>query len=67
MPWLSFAYNYIAGGVIFLVGLLVGWRQGQVGLATARQRRTTLMLVGGFLLLFSLHLALMLAADAARG
>ncbi|RLB52780.1 MAG: hypothetical protein DRI34_14265 [Deltaproteobacteria bacterium] len=67
MPWSSFAYNYLAGGLIFLVGMLVGWRQGQVGLATSRQRRTTLVLVGGFLLVFGMHLALMLAAEAARG
>ncbi len=63
MAWNSFIYNYAVGGVIFIVGMIYAWRQGNVGLATVRMRRNTFGMVGGLLLIFGLHLSFMLLAS----
>jgi hypothetical protein len=60
MVWLSFWYQYLLGGLIFLIGLWVVIRQGEAGFKTPRQRRHLLMLLGGFLVIFGLQLGLML-------
>lgn len=64
VAWLSFWYQYLLGGLIFLVGLGFTIRQGEAGLKTRKGRRNLLILVGGFLALFGLHLGLMLVGSA---
>ncbi len=64
MVWVSFWYQYLAGGLIFLVGLWFTVRQGEAGVKTRRRRRNLLMLVGGFLVIFGLQLAFMLLGSA---
>lgn len=44
---LSFAYQYLYGGLVFGFGLLLAWRSGQVGLATPRLRRRLAILIAG--------------------
>ena len=60
MAWTSFWYQYLAGGLIFAVGLWFCWKQGAVSLKDKRGRRNLTLLVGGFLFMFGLHLGLML-------
>lgn len=64
MVWLSFWYQYLVGGLIFLVGLWFTIRQGEVGVKTKKGRRNLLMLVGGFLLIFGIQLGAMLLGSA---
>lgn len=60
MVWTSFWYQYLVGGLIFFTGLWFCWRQGEVGLGGGKKRRNLIMLLGGFLFMFGLHLGLML-------
>lgn len=64
MAWTSFWYQYLVGGAIFLVGIVFCVRQGSAGLRDRQRRRNLFMLVGGLVLMFCLHLALMLAGSA---
>ena len=64
LAWASFWYQYGVGGLIFLIGLIYTIRQGEVGLKAGRPRRNLIMLVGGFAIYFSFHLALMLFGSA---
>lgn len=64
MAWLSFWYQYLVGGLIFLLGLWFTIRQGEAGVKTSKGRRNLLMLVGGFFFIFGLQLALMLLGAA---
>ncbi len=64
MAWTSFVYNYAVGGLIFVVGMIYAWRQGEVGLATRHMRRNTFTMVGGLLLVFGLHLSFMLLGSS---
>lgn len=64
MAWLSFWYQYLVGGLIFLVGLWIVIRQGEAGLSTRRRRKHLLLLVGGFFVIFGLQLGLMLLGSA---
>ena len=52
---LQYAYQYLVGGAIFLIGLLFAWRQGDVGLKDTRSIKNTLLLVGGFALFALIH------------
>ena len=45
---------------LFAIGMFFAIRQGVVGLKERAARRNLVMLVGGFLFLFALHLTLML-------
>ncbi len=47
---LSFAYQEAVGGAVFVLGLILAWRAGEVGLRGRGARRLG-VLVGGFLLL----------------
>jgi hypothetical protein len=60
VAWLSFWYQYLGGGVIFLVGLWFTFRQGEVGIRTPKGRKNLLMLLGGFFVIFGLQLGMML-------
>ena len=60
MAWTSFWYNYGVGGLIFLIGLIITFRQGVSGVSTPARRRNLAMLLGGFAFYFLFHLALML-------
>jgi len=64
LAWTSFVYNYAVGGVIFIVGMLYAWRQGEVGLATKRMRRNTFGMLGGLLVIFGLQLSFMLLGSS---
>ena len=64
MAWLSFWYQYLIGGLVFLLGLLMVVRQGEAGFSSRRARKNLLILVGGMLLIFGIHLGLMLAGTA---
>ena len=44
---LSYLYQYLVGGAVFVFGLVLAWRAGEVGIATARQRRRLIILVAG--------------------
>ena len=43
---ISFWYQELVGGAVFLVGLLVAWRGGELGLGGRRGRRVALLLAG---------------------
>ena len=45
----SYLYQYLVGGAVFMAGLAVAWRTGQVGLGPGRPRRRLVVLVGGLL------------------
>jgi solute:Na+ symporter, SSS family len=42
----TFAYQYAVGGVVFLVGLWFGWRQGYLGLSGRPGRNLMLLVLG---------------------
>ena len=64
MIWTSFLYQYTVGGLIFLVGMIYAAKQGEVGFRTRPARKNLILLCGGFLAMFLLHLGLMLAGSA---
>jgi len=53
--WLCFLYLYVGFGAVFAIGMIYAWRQGDVGLGDARQRRNLLTMVGGYLLYAVVH------------
>jgi hypothetical protein len=65
VAWLSFWYQYLVGGLIFLVGLVFTIRQGESGLKSSAARKNLVLLVGGLLFLFLFHLVFMLIGSEA--
>ncbi|RME28064.1 MAG: hypothetical protein D6806_03495 [Deltaproteobacteria bacterium] len=64
MPWLSFAYVYAIGGVIFFLSIVMAVMQGRRDPAMRVPRRVMATIVAGFVVLgFGMHLALMLLAE----
>lgn len=64
MAWVSFWYQYAVGGLLFFVGMIFTVRQGAVGWTSGPKRRNLFMLVGGFFVMFFMHLFLMIMASA---
>ncbi len=62
MAWQSYVYQYGVMLVLFLVGLVLAWRQGEVGFGGKRQRRNLLLLVGGMVFFMLLQGALQFGA-----
>ena len=60
--WLPFIYQYVAGAVIFVVGLVITLRAGSFNLSMPRHRKWLAVLVLGFVWYLVLHGALTLAA-----
>ena len=56
----SYLYQYLVGGLVFLIGVAVAWRTGQLGWAPGRARRRLLVLVGGLVFFAALQGALLL-------
>lgn len=52
---ISFYYQYIVGGVVFLVCLGLALASGELSLRTVEGRRYFVILVGGFALYVGLH------------
>lgn len=48
MAWQSFVYQYGVMSFVFCLGLVLCWRQGDIGFSSSRRRRNLLLLVGGF-------------------
>lgn len=53
--WRCFLFQYLAFAALMGAGLLLLWRQGDVGLATPRRRRNLTLLVGGYALYLGVH------------
>jgi len=51
----SFWYHYLVGGVIFLIGLALVLRSGEMSLGTSEGRWYFVLMVGGFGLYAVLH------------
>jgi divalent metal cation (Fe/Co/Zn/Cd) transporter len=45
MNWDSFIYQFVVGGVVFLAGLLLAWRSGDLSWNRREDRVTTIMLI----------------------
>ena len=64
MPWLSFAYVYAVGTVVFLVGIAVAILQGRRDPVMRVPRNALVTVVAGFVVLgFGMHLVFMLLAQ----
>ena len=44
----SYLYQYLVGGLVFVIGIVVAWRAGELGLRPKRLRRRLLVLLAGF-------------------
>ncbi len=55
MAWQSFVYQYGVMAVVFCFGLVLCWRQGDIGISSSRRRRNLLLLVGGFVFFMTLQ------------
>jgi hypothetical protein len=51
----AYLIQYLGLGMVFFFGLWVAFRQGDIGLKTARQRLWLGVLVGGYVLYASIH------------
>lgn len=58
----SYLYQYVVGGVVFVAGLVLAWRTGQVGAAPGRPRRWLVVLIAG-LTFFALLQGLLLVVS----
>ncbi|MFH1131916.1 MAG: hypothetical protein V1754_11315 [Pseudomonadota bacterium] len=54
-PLNIFLFQYLGMGIIFVVGIVFGVRQGDIGLAKGRRRRNLIMLLGGLIVYLLLH------------
>ena len=45
---LPYVYQYLVGGAVFGLGIVLAWRSGEVGLDTQRNRRRLGVLLAGF-------------------
>lgn len=43
----AYLYQYAVGGAVFLIGVIVAWRTGEVGPRPGRPRRRLLVLMAG--------------------
>ena len=50
-----FLYQYGVGGMVFFVGLFLGWKAGYVGLRTSSQKRNLFITLGGLFVLMGLQ------------
>ncbi len=55
MNAVSFIYQYVVGGIIFVVMMLLVLRSGELSTKTSEGRRYLVLLIGGFLLYLGLH------------
>jgi hypothetical protein len=51
----SYLYQYLVGGAVFVLGIVLAWRTGQVGTAKGKPRRRLVVLIGGFLFFAALQ------------
>ena len=58
----GFAYQYLVGGILFLVTFVLAWRGGGYTWRRREDRLTGIMLIVVFALYFTGHLAWLLAA-----
>jgi hypothetical protein len=49
MAWESYVYQYGVMLAVFILGMVLCWKQGDVGFSSGRRRRNLLLLVGGML------------------
>lgn len=49
MPLLSLAYQFVIGGAIFFLGIILSWRTKDYSWQKKDDRRTLLFMIGGFL------------------
>jgi len=59
-PWLSFWYQYLVGGALFLIGIFYIWRSGELKAGADGARGYYLILWLGLVGFWGLHLLLML-------
>ena len=55
MNAVSFIYQYVVGGIIFLVMMLLILSSGELSTKTSEGRRYLAILIGGFVLYLGLH------------
>jgi Ca2+/Na+ antiporter len=49
MPFVSFIYHFVVGGIIFFLGIVLSWRTKDYSWQKKEDRRTLFFMVGGFL------------------
>jgi len=49
MPFLSFIYQFVVGGIIFFLGIFLSWQTQDYSWHKKEDRRVLLFMVGGFL------------------
>jgi hypothetical protein len=52
MPFLSLVYQFIIGGAIFFLGIILSWRTKDYSWQTKHDRRILLLMIGGFVFYF---------------
>jgi len=52
---IAYLIQYVGLGAVFLFGLWLAWREGEVGLNTARRRRWLFVMVGGYVAYAFMH------------
>lgn len=45
MNWDSFVYEFVVGGLILLIGIILPWRSGDYSWKNRDQRNTTIMII----------------------
>jgi hypothetical protein len=63
----AYLTQYVGLGLVFLFGLVVAYRAGDVGFTTARQRRWLLVVGGGMLVYAAAHGFLQFVAPSLQG
>lgn len=56
MPFVSLAYQFIVGGVIFFLGIFLSWRSKDYSFKKKDDRKIFLFMIGGFVFYFIFQL-----------
>jgi len=56
MPFLSLAYQFIIGGAIFFLGIVLSWRTEDYSWQKKDDRKILLFMIGGFVFYFIFQL-----------
>jgi hypothetical protein len=49
MPFVSFIYQFVVGGIIFFLGIFLSWRTKDYSWQKKEDRRVLIFMTGGFL------------------